>query len=256
MSITEYIKYSLLFLILFILILLMLIIGPIPQNPSYHHFSDQRTIFFTPNTIIVLSNLPFIIIGGIGMVLLKINKNLFFIEKTEQLCYWFLFLSIFLVGIGSGLYHIDPNNFTLFIDRIPVAMIIMSFLSAMIAERINTRMGVLLLGPLIIIGILSVFIWIHTESLGHGDMRLYLIIQAYTAIIIPLLLLFFDSNYTKAYYIWFAYLFYILARLFEIYDHGVYQLTYQMISGHALKHISAAISALLILIYIMKRTKA
>jgi len=48
----------------------------------------------------------------------------------------------------------------------------------------------------VLIGAGSVFYWDHTERLGAGDLRLYLIVQFFPLLILPILLLCYSSRYT------------------------------------------------------------
>ena len=41
---------------------------PIPQDPAFHEFADQRGWIGLPNALNLLSNLPFIVIGALGLV--------------------------------------------------------------------------------------------------------------------------------------------------------------------------------------------
>src|SRR5262249_19242094 len=59
-------------------------------------------------------------------------------------------------GLGSAYYHLAPGNETLFWDRLPLAVMLMGLLSATIAERVSVKAGLILLGPLVLIGIASV----------------------------------------------------------------------------------------------------
>ena len=40
---------------------------PIPQDPGYHSFADQRTMIGIPNALNVVSNVPFAFIGLAGL---------------------------------------------------------------------------------------------------------------------------------------------------------------------------------------------
>ena len=42
--------------------------SPIPQDPGYHLFADSRTLAGIPNAWNVLSNLPFLLVGLLGLV--------------------------------------------------------------------------------------------------------------------------------------------------------------------------------------------
>jgi hypothetical protein len=45
----------------------LLLLPPISQDQSYHRFADQRTFFGVPNFWNVVSNLPFIAVGAVGL---------------------------------------------------------------------------------------------------------------------------------------------------------------------------------------------
>ena len=43
------------------------LLPPIPQDQGYHEFADQRMLLSIPNFWNVVSNLPFIAVGGVGL---------------------------------------------------------------------------------------------------------------------------------------------------------------------------------------------
>ena len=68
------------------------------------------------------------------------------------------------MGLGSSWYHLDPSNETLLWDRLPISTAFMAFLSAVFAERLDRRAGIVALLPLIAFGIFSVLYWHFTEQ--------------------------------------------------------------------------------------------
>jgi hypothetical protein len=48
-------------------LLALLVLPPIPQDQGYHQFADQRTLLGVPNFWNVVSNIPFIVIGALGL---------------------------------------------------------------------------------------------------------------------------------------------------------------------------------------------
>ena len=46
----------------------LLPLPPILQDQSYHQFADQRDLFGIPNFWNVVSNLPFIAVGAVGLL--------------------------------------------------------------------------------------------------------------------------------------------------------------------------------------------
>jgi hypothetical protein len=53
----------------------------------------------------------------------------------------------------------------------------------------------------------------------------------------------FAGTYTHRHYLLYGVVFYVLAKVAEYYDGGVYTLTQQLISGHSLKHLLAGVGA-------------
>ncbi|CAN6445446.1 unnamed protein product [Victoria cruziana] len=51
-------------------VVLMLVTAAIPQSQAYHDFADQRRLFpGIPNTLNVISNFPFLVVGVVGLML-------------------------------------------------------------------------------------------------------------------------------------------------------------------------------------------
>jgi hypothetical protein len=216
-----------------------LLLKAIPQDNSFHHFADRRTWMGLPNLANVVSNLPFIIVGTVGLLLLQKAT----VVKGVRVIYGILFTGIILTGLGSAYYHYAPDNNTLVWDRLPMTIVFMSFLSATVAEFINGKLGVRLLLPLLLTGIASVFYWQYTESKGAGDLRLYGLVQFYPMLFIPLILLLFRSPvYRKGLMplVW-VIVWYVLAKISEHYDAAIYLKL--GVSGHSLKHVCAAIAS-------------
>ena len=65
--------------------------------------------------------------------------------------------------------HLEPDNYSLVWDRLPMAVAFMSIFAVMVAERVKSSIGVALLWPLIAIGIASILWWIWKEHIGQGD---------------------------------------------------------------------------------------
>jgi len=124
------------------------------QDQAYHQFADQRELFGIPNFWNVVSNLPFVAVGAVG--LLRFHRD---VTTTV------LFAGIFLTGFGSSYYHLDPNDSTLFWDRLPMTICFAAILSAVVEERVDAKAGAMLLRPLLAIGIFSLLLWRWTDDL-------------------------------------------------------------------------------------------
>jgi Ceramidase len=213
----------------------LLLLPPILQDQSYHRFADERTLLGIPNFWNVVSNLPFIAVGAVGL-------RQFYRDPAMLV----LFLGIFLTGFGSSYYHWNPNDDTLFWDRLPMTLCFMAILAVVVEERVNTRFGRALLWPLLATGVLSLMLWRWT-----GDLRLYGWVQFFPVATLPLLFLLFPPRYTGTFYWIIAALLYAAAKLFELADHVVYSSFF--LSGHALKHLFAALACFTVLRYFQKR---
>jgi hypothetical protein len=207
----------------------------IHQDQGYHYFADERTFFGVPNFWNVVSNLPFIAVGAVGLRQFHRDPAVFVI-----------FLGIFLTGIGSSYYHWDPSDRTLFWDRLPMTLCFMAILAVMVAERIDARLGAILLWPLIATGILSLLLWRST-----GDLRLYVWVQFFPCLAMPLLILIFPPKYSGTAYWVVAAALYALAKAFEFFDHAVH--ANFNLSGHTLKHLFAAGACFAVLRYFQTR---
>jgi hypothetical protein len=208
----------------------------IRQDQNYHDFADQRTILGIPHFWNVVSNLPFIAIGVVGLHKFRRDPAISV-----------LFLGIFMTGFGSAYYHLDPNDRTLFWDRLPMAISFMAILAITIEERLDAKLGAILLWPLIAVGVSSLLLWRWT-----GDLRLYGWAQFFPCVAVPVLFLLFPPRYSGTSYWLVAAALYALAKLFEFYDRAVYSLG-SILSGHTFKHIAAAAACFVILRYFQKR---
>jgi hypothetical protein len=198
------------------------------QDPAYHQFIDTRYFFGIPNAQDVLSNICFIIVGLLGLT--EIIKN-----TTQKSASWIIFfIGIILVAPGSAYYHWSPNNMTLLWDRLPMSIGFMALYIILLSEHISLKCEKLLPWSLLI-GFASVITWIITT-----DLRFYFWIQFSSFITIPMILLLYPSRFTHKKWFGVTLMFYGLAKWAEVKDHAIFELSNNLISGHTLKHILAA----------------
>lgn len=240
-------KYLLLALISLAGIILTLSKDPIPQSMAYHRFADDRHLCGIPNFWNVASNLPFVLIGLSGIVLLLRKRKDASLDTASLL----FFLGILLTGFGSVWYHLHPDNHTLIWDRLPMTIAFMAFFSVIIRSCVHAEAGKIVLWPLLFLGMLSVYYWQMTESRGQGDLRFYFLIQFLPMVLIPLILLLFKAPRFPKVYFWLVLLAYVVAKVFEIKDVEVFQVA--GISGHTIKHFMAAVAPLIFLIGLRKQ---
>ncbi len=228
----------------------VLLLPPIPQDPAYHDFADQRTILGIPNMLNVASNAFFIVVGALGVIFLlrqwPMRQGGPLIGPWERWPFLVLFGGVGLTGFGSAYYHLVPTNATLFWDRLPMTIAFMSFFAAIIAERISLSAGRWLFLPLVAAGMGSVVYWQLGELQGAGDLRFYGLIQFFPLLAIPLMLLLFPPRYTRTGDLFGVVGLYALAKIFELLDAQIFALG-RLVSGHTLKHLASAMAAYWIL---------
>jgi len=218
----------------------------ISQDLAYHAFIDYRTIISVPNFWNVLSNLPFLIVGLLGLHQLFITKKLTIVSEMKT-AYALLFFGVSLVAFGSGYYHLSPNNETLVWDRLPMTIAFMAMFSIIIAEFMSIDIGKRLLWPLLITGVTSVIYWHITELQGIGDLRFYAFIQFFPMLAIPVILICFRSRFSHLNGYWVLIVCYFLAKVFEHFDKYIYNALGSTISGHSIKHMVAALGLYILL---------
>src|SRR6478672_11001448 len=79
----------LLYGLMIVTLVALLPLPPLLQDQNYHQFADQRELFGVPNFWNVVSNLPFIAVGAIGLAQIRRNATTFV-----------LFARIFLTGLA------------------------------------------------------------------------------------------------------------------------------------------------------------
>ena len=220
----------------------------IPLGSSYHDFADKRAILGIPNGLDVLSNLPFAFVGvwGIAWLFLK-STAAAFTDPRERLPYIVFFAGVAFTGAGSFWYHLSPGDSRLPWDLLPMTCSFMSIVVGVVMERINVRAGLSIFLPLLLFGMTSVAYWDFT-----GDYRFYLFVQFFPPILLAAIILLFPPKYTHSDLLLVAFIFYVAAKLFEVYDRQVYALG-EFVSGHSLKHVTAALSCFWILLVLIKR---
>lgn len=229
-----------------LIVLIGLLIGPIPQPDSYHDFADQRILLGVANGWNVFSNALFAIAGVWGLFLLFSHRSVPFVNSQECLPWAGVAIGLILTAIGSSYYHLAPDNSRLVWDRLPMTIIFMSLVAALIVERVDTRLGLWLWPLLLVIGFFSVFHWQINELKGASDLRFYLGVQIFTLITLLIMLLA-PSPYTHTSALALVILFYALGRLFEIYDHQIWNWTKKSLSGHTLKHLSTGMAGIVLM---------
>ena len=224
-------------------------VPPVAQDPDYHLFADQRVLFGIPNFGDTASNFGFLIVGVLGIAfVLSAQGRALFTAPGKRWPYLIFFAGVALVSVGSAYYHLDPSTETLFWDRLPMTVAFMALFAAFIMDRVDSRIGLIVMLPLLLaLGFGSVIYWHMSEAAGHGDLRPYGLVQFYPMLAIPLICLLFPGHVTAGRYVVYMVLWYTLAKLCELFDGEIFALLGHTVSGHALKHLAAALAAYMVL---------
>ena len=214
---------------------ILLLLPRIPQDPSYHHFIDGRTLAGVPNFWNVASNIAFLIVGYYGLTRIAQIAAPELRPEYATFC-----IAVMGVAFGSGYYHFTPSTPTLVWDRLPMAVAFMALFSAVLRDRTGINRSGALLWPLVAAGVASVFYWAWTEANGHGDLRPYALVQFLPLAIMPLLLLFCQGTERSEPWLWSTFAAYALAKVTEYFDAALYQSI--GLSGHTIKHLLSAVA--------------
>ena len=238
---------------------LLLLTDPVTQDPAYHVLVDRRTLLGIPHALDVLSNLPFALVGWLGLSV-ALRAEAPFADRWERGPAVALFGGTLLVAFGSAWYHLAPSDERLAWDRLPMTVAFMGLLTGLIAERLSLALARRTFLPALLFGAGSVVYWRLTDRAGAGDLRPYALAQYGTLLAVVLLAALrppgraaagaADTRWLVA-----ALAGYVVAKLFEALDQEVFALG-GVVSGHTLKHLAAAASVACLVARLARRTHA
>lgn len=225
----------------------------IPQPLQYHQFADWHVCFGVAHCFDTSTNALFVLAGLAGLHFLSgAAAQRAFIDPREALPYRLFFLAAILVGFGSGYYHLAPDNSRLVWDRAAISLALMSWLAAILCERVSLAAGLHLLPLLLAAGLGSVGYWGWSEARGSGDLRAYGVMQFYPILLIPLLLRLYPPRYSGDKDIFAVIGLYLLALLCDLTDRPIAVLT-GVVSGHTAKHAIAALAMYWVVVRLRRR---
>lgn len=225
--------------------------GPIPQSQAYYQFADDRSFFGIPNFLDVISNLPFLLFGIYGLLHFRNNTPSGSLDSLRY-AYLTFFVGASLVAFGSGYFHLNPNDATLFWDRLPMTVSFMSFVAIIVGEYHNEAIARKLLVPLLFLGVFSVVWWWFTNNNDGGDIRIYILVQFLPMLLIPFIVWLYPPTLEPNSYVWGLMGMYGLAKILELLDKPIFQIL-KVISGHSLKHLAAALGVLIFAMGLVRR---
>ena len=241
-------------LLIFFFAFALLVHGPIAQWADYHAFADERLFAAIPRAADVLSNLGFVLVGGIGLLCLA--------SGARQRClgdawpgYALFLVALILTALGSGFYHLAPDNARLVWDRIPIALACAGLLAGVRADTHVDGHALAVTVALGVAAVASVLWWFLTETYGQGDLRPYFLLQTAPALLVPLWQALARSPRADRLAFGVAIVLYFVARAAELNDRAIFE-ALGWISGHTIKHLVASGAAAVIVARLVARTRA
>jgi len=216
---------------------------PLREPQAFRTYADGRTYAGIPNFLNVVSNLAFLVVGAWGLYLLAAGRAArnAFAQPVEKWPYATLFLGVALTSIGSAYYHLAPDAARLVWDRLPMTFAFTSLAAAAIVERISVSAGVRMLVPLLAMGVASVAYWRWSVVYSSENLWPYALVQYGSIAAVVAIAMRFPSRYTRGRDVYAAAAFYAAAKAAETLDAQIYALG-QIVSGHTLKHLLAALA--------------
>lgn len=230
-----------------VLLVVAALLPPTAQDPAYHRFADTRTLLGVPRTLDTLSNLAFIAGGIAGLALLAAGR-LAIESRVTALALIITLVGFVLTGLGSGWYHLAPDDAGLAWDRLGMTVCFAGILGLAAAQKVSDRAGRALLATVLVLGPASVLGWAMTRNVApyavmqFGGMGMLLGLAVLPG--------------TRPGPHWTALIgAYALAKGFEQADAQIFDLTGRTVSGHTLKHLAAACAALAVIAPMHRRMR-
>ena len=226
------------------------LLSPIYQPAEYTEFADTRTFKWIgisiPNFMDVITNLPYLIFGLIGLALIYFRKK--YLSKNLFCHLLVIFIGLVITSIGSSYFHLVLDKLSLFIDRIGIAIVISGILGLVIYQKLNQKLSVIYSIIFLLILMVSNYYWYLTNDLAPWSIAQVL------GIVIVFVLGFksnIDLKFPTINY-WLIITLYLIAKICEFSDNFFFEITNNIISGHSIKHLISSLAAIPILIFILK----
>ena len=204
----------------------------------------------------VLSNLAFAAIGIWGLLQLRrLDRARDAAQDAVPLppaakqpadnaldCAWMFFAGLILTAAGSAFYHLHPDGLRLAADRAGMAVAFAGIVGVAVCDRVSARAGWPAAWLTLAGGLLAVAVFHET-----GNVLPWALVQFGGMALLLTLALAKPMGSAIGFKPGWVILLYGLAKLFELSDHAIFEATHELISGHTLKHLAAALAALPVL---------
>lgn len=213
-------------------------------------FADARAWQHLPNAMDVLSNLPFLAIGAWGLFglhradhsPLRAASKASGQQAHTRRCATLFFVGLVASAAGSVFYHLQPDVLRLAADRVGMTFAFAGLIGFAVCERVSQRAGWAAAWATLAGGLLAVAVWHQT-----GNVAPWAVVQFGGMGLVLTLALATPMPGAVGLRLGWVIFFYALAKAFEFGDHAVYEATHHLVSGHSLKHLTAALAGLPVL---------
>ncbi len=201
-----------------------------------HPFVDARSLWGVPNALDVLSNLPLLLAGGLGLWVLA--RGTLHAHAATRRALAVLFGGLVLTGLCSAYYHWAPDATGLVWDRLGMAVTFAGAIALAVAERVGVRSATPLL-----FGCLAAAVLSAAWPLWWGNVLPWAVLQFGGVALIVWLSRRLPLPGAIGVRIGVLIGLYALAKVLEMGDAAVFHATGEWVSGHSLKHVAAALAA-------------
>lgn len=184
---------------------------PFAQDPTYRQIAQTHRMLGMAKFWNVATSLAFLLVGAMGLARMLRGPARGVLPEL-RVVYMTLFAGTVLVGLGSGWYHLNPDNTSLVFDRLPISIVFIALTCLVVGEHFMPALGRDLLAPLLLLGVALVGFWRLMEQGDHGDLRLYALMQSVPMVLVPLVLCLRPSRLNHAGVLWIPLVGYALAR--------------------------------------------
>ena len=224
-------------------------------------FADDRAWHGLPNAMDVLSNIPFVVVGLWGLY--RLNR----IDRSHQQalsafplappasdppdntldCAWLFFAGLIATAAGSAFYHLLPDGPRLAADRAGMAVAFAGLIGVAVCERVSQRAGWPAAWFVLTAGLLAAEVF--QES---GNVMPWALVQFGGMALVLTLALATPMRNSVGLKLGWVVFFYVVAKAFEMADHMIFEFTQHMVSGHTLKHLTASLAGLPVVLALRK----
>ena len=199
-----------------------------------HPFVDARTFWGIPNTLDVLSNVPLSLAGLWGLLALRGRVLPVATRSAAQV----FFAGLLLTGWGSAVYHWTPDAAGLVVDRLGMAVTFAGALALAVAERVGQAPARPTLWVTFMAAVLSAAL-----PFTHGNVLPWAVVQFGGVALMVWAAWQRPAPGAMGVRIGALIAWYAVAKALELGDAAVFHATGDLVSGHSLKHLAAALAA-------------